>query len=52
MEMDGLVIDRCLYWELFDYLFVCFKGRIESLPDELNPYLQSSNDSTNERGGH
>ena len=23
-------------------LFVCFKGRIESLPDESNPYLQSS----------
>ena len=23
-------------------MFVCFKGRIESLPDKRNPYLQSS----------
>ena len=32
-------------------LFVCFKGRIEPLPDESNPYLQSSS-GTNETHGH
>ena len=29
-------------FHLFVCLFVCFKGRIDPLPDELNPYLQSS----------
>ena len=32
-------------------LFVCFKGRIEHLPDESDPYLQSS-PGTNETQGH
>ena len=32
-------------------LFVCFKGRIEHLPDESDPYLQSS-PGTNETQRH
>ena len=31
-------------------MFVCFKGRIEPLPDESNPYLQSSPGTNETRG--
>ena len=33
---------KCIVVKII-HLFVCFKGRIEPLPHELNPYLPTAN---------